>query len=266
MKRPLPLRLAPAQMRTALYYKFYRAHRDRYHELFTNASLHFAPQFKMELSPRDEGHGEIAFTGLYELALSRRVAAEAQRGGLLVDVGANYGYFTLLWLAGAARNRALIFEASPANHAALCGNIERNHCDDRVEIHKAAAGRESGTARFSLGEPGQTGWGGIATREGAAETVVPMTTLDETIAADVIVDVLKIDVEGADTWVLQGAKKLLSEKRIRQIYFEQNHERMKALGVAQDEAADFLRSAGYKPSILAGEGSHIVEWQASPAK
>ncbi|MEY2481425.1 MAG: hypothetical protein QOI04_2352 [Verrucomicrobiota bacterium] len=265
MKRPLPLRLAPAQMRTVLYYKFYRAHRDRYGELFSNASLQFAPNFRMELSPHDEAHGEIAFTGFYELTLSRRIAADAQRGGLLVDVGANYGYFTLLWLAGAARNRTLIFEASPANHAALSANIARNHCDGRVKIQKVAVGRESGTARFSLGEPGQTGWGGIATAEGAAETVVPMTSLDETIAGDAIVDVLKIDVEGADTWVLQGAKKLLSERRIRQIYFEQNHERMKALGVAQDEAAVFLRSVGYEPSILAGEGSHIVEWQANPA-
>ena len=265
MKRPLPLRLAPAQIRTSLYYRFYRARREPYCELFEAAPLQFAPQFKMELSPLDEAHGEIAFTGFYELPLSRRIVADAQRGELLVDVGANYGYFTLLWLAGAARNRALLFEASPANHAALSANVARNHCQDRVEIQKAAAGRESGTARFSLGEPGQTGWGGIATANGVSEIVVSMTTLDETISADTIVDVLKIDVEGADTWVLQGAKKLLTEKRIRQIYFEQNHERMKALGVAQDEAAEFLRSVGYEPSVLAGEGSHIVEWQASPA-
>ena len=92
-----------------------------------------------------------------------------------------------------------------------------------------------------------------------------MTTLDQTIRGDAIVDVLKIDVEGADTWVLQGAEKLLKERRIRQIYYEQNRGRMKVLGVLESEAADFLRSVGYESSILAGEGTDIVEWQASPA-
>ena len=218
----------------------------------------------MELSPTDEAHGEIAFTGFYELMLSRRMVADAQRGGFLVDVGANYGYFTLLWLAGGAQNRALGFEASPANHAALRANLARNYCGDRVELLEVAAGKERGTAQFSLGDQGQTGWGGITTEKSASETVVPVTTLDETIPGDAIVDVLKVDVEGADTWVLQGAEKLLKQRRIRQIYYEQNHTRMKALGVAGNEATDFLRSVGYASSILAGEGTDIVEWQASP--
>jgi FkbM family methyltransferase len=252
-------------MRTALYYRFYRARRDHWRALFADAPLQFAPQFKMELWPQDDSHGEIAFTGFYELTLSRRIAADAHRGGFFVDVGANYGYFTLLWLSAAAQNRALAFEASPANHAPLRTNITRNHCVDRVEIHESAVGRESGTARFSLGGPGQTGWGGIAPEKSAAETVVPVTTLDQTICGNAIVDVLKIDVEGADTWVLQGAEKLLKERRIHQIYYEQNRGRMKALGVLESEAADFLRSVGYESSILTGEGTDIVEWQASPA-
>ena len=265
MKPPLLLRLAPSQIRTALYYRFYRARREQWRALFTDAPLQFAPQFKMELSWQDEAHGEIAFTGFYELMLSRRIADYARRGGFLVDVGANYGYFTLLWLGGASQNRVLAFEASPANHAALRANLARNQCADHVELLEVAAGKERGTAQFSLGDQGQTGWGGITTEKSASETVVPMTTLDETIPANAIVDVLKVDVEGADTWVLQGAEKLLRQRRIRHIYYEQNPTRMKALGVAENEAADFLRSVGYASSILTGEDTDIVEWQASPA-
>jgi len=263
VKRPLLLRLAPAQIRTPLYYRSYRARREQWRALFTDAPLQFASQFKMELSWQDEAHGEIAFTGFYELALSRRIAGDARRGGFLVDVGANYGYFTLLWLGGASQNRVLAFEASPANHAALRANLARNQCADHVELLEVAAGKERGTAQFSLGDQSQTGWGGITTEKSA--TVVPVTTLDETIPGNAIVDVLKVDVEGADTWVLQGAEKLLRQRRIRQIYYEQNHARMKGLGVAENEAADFLRSVGYTSSILAGAGTDIVEWQSNPA-
>lgn len=217
----------------------------------------------MKLSPDDAGHGEIAFTGFYELALTRCIAEHARAGGLLVDVGANYGYFTMLWLAGGAANRALSFEAAPGNIATLRENAVRNHCADRVEIRATAVGREIGSARFDVGA--QSGWGGLAPATSDTELVVPMTTLDEAVPKDAVIDVLKIDVEGADTWVLQGAEKILRERRVRQIYYEQNHPRMQALGILENEAADFLRSVRYETSILGEGGFEIVEWKAQPA-
>lgn len=217
----------------------------------------------MQLCETDEGHGEIAFTGFYELPLSRGLVADARRGGLLVDVGANYGYFTLLWLAGAPQNRVVAFEASPSNHIALRANIERNGCERRVDIQEKALGREHGSARFWPGDQRQTSWGGFAPEQQSNAITVPVTTLDQSIGPDTVVDVLKIDVEGADTWVLQGARELLKQKRVRQIYFEQNFLRMKALGIGEDEAATFLRSMGYQSSRLSGEETEVVEFRAS---
>jgi Methyltransferase FkbM domain len=78
--------------------------------------------------------------------------------------------------------------------------------------------------------------------------------------------VLKIDVEGADTWVLQGAQNLLKRRRVRRIYFEQNFVRMKALGIRENDAADSLQAVGYRSSILSREGAEIVDWEASPAE
>jgi FkbM family methyltransferase len=266
LKRPFLLRIMPPQLRTALYYRLYRSRRPHWQALFANAQLSLAPQFSMQLAETDEGHGEIAFTGFYELGLSRRIIADARRGGLIVDVGANYGYFTLLWLSGSPQNRAVAVEASPSNHAALRANIARNQCEMRVEVKELALGHEKGTARFWLGDQGQTGWGGFATEAGPAETIVPVTTLDELMPNDSIIDVLKIDVEGADLWVLKGAQQLLGQKRIRQIYFEQNLVRMKALGIREDEARNFLESMGYKVSALSAKESDIVEFEASPSK
>lgn len=77
----------------------------------------------MKLSPYYEGHGCIAFLGFYELPLTRRIVKLAQKGGLLVDVGANYGYFSLLWGSQKKGNRTIAFEASPRNHEAIEANV-----------------------------------------------------------------------------------------------------------------------------------------------
>ena len=69
---------------------------------------------------------------------------------------------------------------------------------------------------------------------------------------------LKIDTEGADTWVLQGAYQLLKEKRIKHIFFEENKVRMSALGILSETAKDLLLSCGYQITPM-GSG----EWYAT---
>jgi hypothetical protein len=73
---------------------------------FSNASLEFAPTIALELKPGDVSHEALVFCGFYELGLSRLVAKLARRGGVIVDVGANYGYYTALWLAASPLNRS----------------------------------------------------------------------------------------------------------------------------------------------------------------
>ncbi|HEY9300706.1 MAG TPA: FkbM family methyltransferase, partial [Phormidium sp.] len=87
---------------------------------------------------------------------------------------------------------------------------------------------------------------------------VPVTSLDDFfIDKDIIIDVLKIDTEGADTWVLQGAEGLLRSHKIRHIFFEENATRMAALGLLPGEAQAFLQSCGYQVERLGGN-----DWSA----
>ena len=82
-------------------------------EGFARASLEFAPSVKMNLKNSDVSHQVIAWTGLYELAVTKRLSAIARRGGLLLDVGANYGYYTCLWAAADDANRVIAFDVVP---------------------------------------------------------------------------------------------------------------------------------------------------------
>jgi len=262
--RPLALRLLPRRLQPFVFHRFFRARAGERGDLFTDASLAFAPGIRMRLRPGDVAHGEIAFLGFTELELTRIVAARARAGGgLFVDVGANWGYFTLLWLAARADNRAVAVEASPRNLEALKGNLARNGCAGRVQVLASAAGREAGRLPFDLGPEDQTGWGGFAAAAGTATHDVDVVRLDRALAGEAVA-FLKIDVEGADALVLEGAEGLLGERGVRFAAFERNLPRLAALGLAPDAAAAVLRRAGYRVWCDGRADAEITTWYAEP--
>lgn len=266
MQRPLLMQIAPLGVRIWLFYHLYRHRRERFIELFESAALHHAPRVSMRLMPTDEGHACIALTGVYELELTRRLVRAARECSILVDVGANYGYYSLLWAAQRPTNRVVGFEASPRNHAHLEANIARNGLGSQIELHRGALGRSTGSLHFDLGPAEQSGWGGLANTATSRTIEVRVSRLDELWSSSEDIDVLKIDVEGADTWVLQGAEQLLKQRRIKAIFFEQNLPRMRELNVPASEAADFLKKMAYSVEPLTDPSKDLVEYWAYPAK
>jgi FkbM family methyltransferase len=212
--------------------------------------LEFAPAKMSALLPTDHGHRQIAWCGFYELDLSRRISFLARQGGLLVDVGANVGYFSCMWAALNPQNEVYAFEPSPRNLTMLKKNISALPNPDAVKIFDHAVGREDGFFNFDIGPEEQSGWGGLATSQSARTIQIKVKRLDDIIPAGKTISVLKIDTEGADTWVLMGAENLLRQKRIKNIFFEANLERMQQLGIQAGEAAKFLTGLDYKVSSL----------------
>lgn len=215
-----------------------------------------------DLIPGDIISGNIAFNGFYELDLTREIAKLSREGTLFVDVGANMGYFSLLWAGLNPRGRVIAFEAAPRNIKLAMYNIEHNGLADRVTLVSKAVGHKTGTIHFNTGPMDQTGWGGISNERSTDTVEVPLVRLDEELP-DSIIDVLKIDVEGADTLVLYGCEQLLKKKKIRKIFFEQNSARMAGLGIDENDARDFLTSVDYACAPF-GQGGG--EWVAYPTE
>ena len=93
---------------------------------------------------------------------------------------------------------------------------------------------------------------------------MPVVRLDEELKDVPFVEVLKIDTEGADTWVVEGAKALLKDKKIGRVFFEENKARMKALSIEEGAAAELLKLIGYKVELLSGGAdSNLQEYHAS---
>jgi FkbM family methyltransferase len=225
-----------------------------------NIELLFNTALKMDLSADDVGHQCIILSGFYELGLSRLILQQAKKGGILMDVGANYGYYSLLWAGQNPQNQVIAFEASPKNIKPLTHNINKNRLPQSIRIEPIAVSDYTGSISFSMmDEEGQTGWGGISAKPKEQDIVVPCITLDDYCKTNTItqIDFLKIDVEGADTMVLRGAKNLLKNHQIKMIAFEENIERMALLKIKKNEALDLLQQYGYTLKSM-GIGEYLA--------
>jgi len=261
--RPLLLRILPPRLRGSAWSRLYHPTVERYHGLFSEAELHFAPSVRMCVVPGDVISDSIAFTGIYDLPFTRLLRRLAIEGGHLVDVGANLGYFSLLWTACKAGNTVTAFEASARNVELLKYNVAENHFDDRIEVCAKAVGKVNCEMEFDPGQVDQTGWGGLALSHSERSERVPVVRLDDALANVEQIALLKIDIEGADTWALTGAEKLFREKRIKHVWWEQHKPRMRELGIPEGQAADLMRDAGYWPAPQGNPQADLVNWYAT---
>jgi len=227
----------------------------------TGYRLSLAPTSLRKLVLTDVAHKQLALSGIYELPLSRMIARLAKRpGGLLVDVGANAGYFTCLWAALNQKNSVAAFEASPRNQEMLIENVSHAGFTHRVDIQSLALSNCSGMMSFDLGPVEQTGWGGLVQSRNETTVDVRCCRLDELYADDIVIDVLKIDVEGADAWVIEGAERLLAKQRIKNLFFERNAMRMEQLGVPIDLPHQILHRFNYQVRTVPGSDGETDFW------
>lgn len=258
--------LKPLWLRRRLYAKLYEKKTGDFLYLFNNAPLEHVPKIKMRLSPDDLGHQIIAFTGYFEINIVKRVKELVPKdGGLLVDVGANYGYFSCLWAGLHVKNLVLAFEPSPRCVKGIETNIKKNKLLSQIRLIKKALSNQTGFQAFTLGSEKETGWGGLVLEKDELTVKVRTVRLDDEIAklkTHNFIDVLKIDTEGADLWVLEGAEKLLRNKQIKHIFYEENLPRMKKLNIKPGEIKRYLESFGYKVKMINFISPNLSDWYA----
>ena len=130
-----------------------------------------------------------------------------------IDVGANIGYFSCLMskLAG-SEGTVLAIEPEPENLKLLEQNIEANHLTNIV-VHSCALGASAGTAMLGLYKPSNRGRHSLLQKDAKSQVEVPVRTLDEiarTSGKNVSSwSLVKIDVEGYEGFVIEGASETL---------------------------------------------------------
>jgi len=228
-------------------------------DYFYDVKLKYSNFIKMDLNKFDIGHQYLAFTGVYENELTQEILnLRNKNGGILVDVGANYGYYSLIWCDHKSINKAFCFEASPKNFDAIANNIAKNNLKSQIILETEAVSDHIGKIHFDQGPEDQTGWGGISNATFGTNLVeVNTITLDAYFKnSDAIIEVLKIDTEGADYLVIKGAIGLLKHKKIQHIFWEENLYRAKQLGLKGGESEILFRELGYQVAQIGDNEFH----------
>jgi FkbM family methyltransferase len=166
---------------------------------------------------------EHIFTfGAYELDTQHVILKFLSQMGTLVDVGANIGALAIPIAKARPKVSIICIEADPNIHQFLQDNVSRNSCD-RVRVFSCVAGATDGQlVAFYRAPDDKFGMGSLGPQFDSFPIMVKQRTLDAMLTGIGMnrIDVIKIDVEGAEVSVLRGAQQLLASERPPTIVFE----------------------------------------------
>ncbi|WP_246988368.1 FkbM family methyltransferase [Halorientalis marina] len=175
---------------------------------------------------------------LHEPALTRRLLQELDSDSTFYDVGAHVGYFTAFGATKCTDGDVHTFEIEPRFVEAIKRTVDRNEFS--VEIVQAAVSNKSGDtlSYTSSGSSTKVSDDGEPT---AAESI----TLDDYAERHSPPDVMKVDVEGYEYNVLQGAEGLLKNGHPDVLFLEIHPENLQEYGVEPKDIATLLERHGY---------------------
>lgn len=211
----------------------------------------FDGDLQIEVCPGDELALHYALGREFEEDVCAFFRWFLRPGMVVLDLGANIGQYTLLAAKRVGdQGRVYAFEPATAEYRKLAANVARNRFRN-VVIEKRAVGAEPGTALLhtcadgyglyhSLGSPIRGG-------RGASEEV-PVTTLDVFAAERELerVDLVKMDIEGAELAALRGGRDLFSRTDAPVIVCEFSEPAARGMGHSTRELRALLEEYGYR--------------------
>ncbi len=201
---------------------------------------------------RDSTSAEVCFTGRYEPQETQLLRDLLRPGDVFVDVGANWGYYTLAaaHFVGPT-GRIVAFEPEQRLFRLLAANVDVNRLRN-VRVQPLAIGARAERVAFSAFKPEEGNWGISRTVDRGGTTAIDFETdsqpLDEALDAAAVetVQLVKIDVEGAESGVLAGMERGLASGRYRYVMLECHPGLLAERGLTAQGCIDLLADAGYR--------------------
>ena len=204
---------------------------------------------------RDSVAREVCYTGWYEPQETQIASRLLRTGDVFVDVGANWGYFSLAaahWVG--PRGRIVAFEPEPRLHRMLASNIAANRLTS-IEAHQIAVAAGPGRLSFVAFRADDGNWGrSHAAGPGMATDFECATVgLDDALDAAGVgtVQLVKVDVEGGEAAVLAGMRAGLAAGRYRYVLLECHPALLADRGESEQACVNALIAAGYRAWTIA---------------
>ena len=207
-----------------------------------------------------------------ELLVVKSVAnwsASKAQAMVVFDVGANLGLWTgmlaeAITSAGAPKAKVYQFEPAPHLIPALTKTSQTGVPGVEIELAQLALSNKAGKMSFIItGEAtGTNHLVGEDNNDEGSTTEVEVSTVDEYCVAHKIdhIDLLKIDAEGFDIFVIAGAKRMLEEERISIVQFEYGDLYVRTRSYLLD-AFKLVKGTRYKVGRVSNRGIELFsEW------
>jgi FkbM family methyltransferase len=210
--------------------------------------------FRMYVRPDDLAVGAVIIsTGGYEPHVASVFSAHLKEGMTVLDVGANAGLFALMAASRVgARGKVFAVEPCQDNLKLILASMKENGFDN-LDVFLCGASDRPGIVAlarsFSTASIARLPHGVDVDTD-----IALVFPLDRLIPADARVDIIKIDIDGAEYLAMKGAAEIL--RRNRPVVFSELAPRhLKAIsGVEPDEYLQMFTSLGYDIHVLPVSG------------
>jgi FkbM family methyltransferase len=148
--------------------------------------------------------------GEFQPRIRDYVNKNLDKGDVAIDVGANIGYFTVI-MGKAVEHTGMVyaFEPNEENRQILKKNVQENELDEIVVVRSEAVSDQNGSAELSIADINKGSHSIIKSKKPQNVVEVPTVKIDNVINDKI--DLIKVDVEGAEDKVVAGMEQILSK-------------------------------------------------------
>jgi FkbM family methyltransferase len=207
----------------------------------------------LDLDLRDNLQRTLFYTGTYEPGLLNFLYGELRRGDVVVDVGAHIGVHALTMarrLDQLGGGRLIAFEPAQDSAAKLRAAAARNRL--AVTVVELALGGEPGAIALRADQRYDAADAGVRSQFGTGDLIQRATLSSFDAWAEEAnlarLDVVKLDVEGAEPLVIEGMRRSLERLRPRALVVEVKGRVLERSGRTEGELRGLLAACGYRPT------------------
>lgn len=207
------------------------------------------------LDTRNIQHMRIISHGCYEPAVAWAIEENLSFGGRMIDIGTNLGYFTLLGCQLVGHEGHVIgFEANPDIYEMMSSSVFANAFRKRCKTYNNAVFNQAKEFEFTWDSAGHGGGRVINDdSKNRDENIINVSAvkLDDFLPGpDRTFNVMKIDTEGSDPFVIEGAQNLIKENPGAVVITEWSPRFMEARGYSTKKAIDLIFSLFSEVKII----------------
>jgi FkbM family methyltransferase len=215
---------------------------------------------KMHLNLEDFGLSKQLFlNGIREPECTRIMKEQLQKDMTIAEIGANIGYYALMEASIVGKNgKIYAIEPFPPNYELLKKNIDINLYNDRIELYNIAISDKPGKTRLFIKDKHNL-CNMLESGTGESFVEVETKTLDDFIKDKKLPDIIRMDIEGFEYYVIDGMKKTLDKCNQCKMFIEVHPYQMYEKGLDYKKPLKILFDKGFKPTYIVKEHGPLKE-------